>query len=108
MFFDERHGIVMDWATHEYLHRTRGAAIANGFDIYNYIINGGGATLANVQFSLTNGTFFDEDLQVDITTGGSGVWDMSLNPVECPSSLCPASVVVEVASVLCTSLVVVV
>ena len=29
-FGDERHGIVLDWQTHEYLHRTRGSVIASG------------------------------------------------------------------------------
>jgi len=84
MLFDERHGIVMDWQTHEYLHRTRGAAIANGFDIYGTIINGGGASLDNVKFSLMPGTFFDEDLQVDITQGSIDIWAMSLSPVTLP------------------------
>jgi hypothetical protein len=83
MFFDERHGITMDWATHEYLHRTRGAAIANGFDISGFTIVGTGNLLSDVQYALSEGTFFDEDLQVDVvdsTTGGTGVWAMPLTP----------------------------
>lgn len=64
---DERHGIVLDWATHEYLHRTRGAVIANGFSLSNYITTGDGASNAHAQFDLGNGTFFDEDLEVNIT-----------------------------------------
>jgi hypothetical protein len=66
-FADERHGIVLDWATHEYLHRTRGAAIANGFGVNNFTITGLGASNADAQIDIANGTFFDEDLQVDIT-----------------------------------------
>jgi hypothetical protein len=66
-FAEERHGIVLDWQTHEYLHRTRGAAIANGFDIANYIINGNGTLDAHAQFDLGNGTFFDEDLKITVT-----------------------------------------
>lgn len=65
-FGDERHGIVLDWQTHEYLHRTRGAVIASGFAISNYVIDGTGALDAHAQFDLSGGTFFDEDLQVDI------------------------------------------
>lgn len=65
-FADERHGIVLDWQTHEYLHRTRGAVLANGFAISNYILNGTGADDADAQFNLSGGTFFDEDLQIDI------------------------------------------
>jgi len=88
MLFDERHGVTMDWATHEYLHRTRGAAIANGFTIGNFnTIPSNGTNNTNVQFSIANGTFFDEDLQVDIENGtsGSGVWTQPLSPtVELP------------------------
>ena len=65
-FADERHGIVLDWATHEYLHRTRGAAIANGFGAGNYTTTGNGTSDAHAQIDIANGTFFDEDLQVDI------------------------------------------
>lgn len=64
---DERHGITMDWATHEYLHRTRGAVIANGFDIYNYSTTGDGSADADAQLDIANGTFFDEDLEIAIT-----------------------------------------
>ena len=64
---DERHGIVLDWATHEYLHRTRGAVIANGFGISNYTTTGDGSADSHAQFDLANGTFFDEDLEVGIT-----------------------------------------
>ena len=63
---DERHGIVLDWQTHEYLHRTRGASFANGFAILNYTINGDNSLDSSAQFSLNGGTFFDEDLQIDI------------------------------------------
>lgn len=64
---DERHGIVLDWQTHEYLHRTRGAAFANGFAISNYTLNGDGALNSSAQFNLNGGTFFDEDLEVNIS-----------------------------------------
>lgn len=64
---DERHGVALDWATHEYLHRTRGAAIANGFGANNYTIVGDGSADADAKIDIANGTFFDEDLQVDIT-----------------------------------------
>lgn len=66
-FADERHGVTLDWATHEYLHRTRGAAIANGFGINNYTISGDGTSDAHAKLDLADGTFFDEDLQIDVT-----------------------------------------
>ena len=68
---DERHGIVLDWATHEYLHRTRGAVIAEGFSISAYTTTGNGNADAHAQFDLGNGTFFDEDLEVAITHSAS-------------------------------------
>jgi Collagen triple helix repeat (20 copies) len=86
MLFDERHGITMDWATHEYLHRTRGAQIANGFGIFGIPSPTTGGIDADAQFSLNDGTFFDEDLQVDITNSGSGIWNQQLvSPARMPT-----------------------
>jgi len=65
-FADERHGITMDWATHEYLHRTRGAAFANGFSISNFNTTGDGSLDSHAQIDLGGGTFFDEDLEINV------------------------------------------
>jgi hypothetical protein len=70
-FGDERHGITLDWQTHEYLHRTRGAAYANGFGIANYTITGTGNLDSDAQFDLFDGTFFDEDLEVKVIHSNS-------------------------------------
>jgi hypothetical protein len=78
---DERHGIVLDWQTHEYLHRTRGAAIANGFDATNYIVRGNGSSDTHLQLDIADGTFFDEDLQVDVVstnTPTANTWEQDL------------------------------
>lgn len=80
-FADERHGIVLDWQTHEYLHRTRGAAIANGFATSNYVLNQDGSQDSHAYFELAGGTFFDEDLQVDIvstSTPSTNSWGQDL------------------------------
>lgn len=80
-FADERHGIALDWATHEYLHRTRGAVIANGFSLSNYTVNGDGSLDAHAQIDLSGGTFFDEDLEVQIThsnTPTANTWEQDL------------------------------
>jgi hypothetical protein len=66
-FGDERHGITLDWQTHEYLHRTRGAAIANGFLASGYTLNNS-ATNAATQIAIESGTFFDEDMKIDIVS----------------------------------------
>ncbi|NBS68928.1 hypothetical protein EBT31_08420, partial [bacterium] len=81
-FGDERHGITLDWQTHEYLHRTRGAAIANGFAASGYTTTGLGATDADAQIDIGGGTFFDEDMQVDIistNTPVAGTWQQDLS-----------------------------
>ena len=80
-FADERHGVTLDWATHEYLHRTRGAVIANGFGASSYSIDGDGSSDDHAKFDLAGGTFFDEDLQVDIThsaTPTANTWEQVL------------------------------
>jgi hypothetical protein len=80
-FADERHGVTLDWATHEYLHRTRGAVIASGFGVNNYSIDGDGSSDSHAKFAIADGTFFDEDLQVDITHSSSptlNTWEQVL------------------------------
>jgi hypothetical protein len=80
-FADERHGVTMDWATHEYLHRTRGAVYANGLGISNYTTSGTGNSNSDAQFDISNGTIFDEDLQIDIThnnTPTPNTWEQDL------------------------------
>jgi len=87
-FADERHGITLDWQTHEYLHRTRGAALANGFSISNYTTTGSGSLDSDAQFDLSGGTFFDEDLKVQIVatnTPTAGTWEQDLTgPAQVP------------------------
>ena len=68
---DERHGITLDWATHEYLHRTRGAAIADGFGANNYTTSGNGSLDSHAQIDIAEGTFFDEDLRIVITNSAT-------------------------------------
>lgn len=68
---DERHGVVLDWATHEYLHKTQGAKIYNGFDLTAYSTSGDGSANSNATVDLTNGVFFDEDLEIAITHSAS-------------------------------------
>jgi hypothetical protein len=81
-FADERHGVTLDWQTHEYLHRTRGAAIASGFAISGYTISGTGSLDADAQVTIEGGTFFDEDMQVDIVSSNTptaNTWQQDLN-----------------------------
>lgn len=61
---EERHGIVMDWATHRHEHITEGMDIERyKFDPENYIIRGDGSLNAHAQIGYGNlGQAFDEDL----------------------------------------------
>lgn len=87
-FADERHGLVLDWQTHEYLHRTRGAAYASGFTLTNYTVSGTGSANADAQLSMDNGVFFDEDIEVSIThsnTPTANTWQQDLQgPAQIP------------------------
>ena len=87
-FADERHGTTLDWATHEYLHRTRGAALASGFALGSYSVTGTGNLSADAQVGLGGGTFFDEDLEIAITASATptpNTWEQILaSPAEIP------------------------
>lgn len=81
VFAEERHGLTMDWATHEYLHNTRGAAYSNGFAITNYDTTGDGTSDTDITIGLTGGTFFDEDLKITIAHGAGGYFTQPLNGI---------------------------
>jgi hypothetical protein len=84
---DERHGISLDWQTHEYLHRTRGAVIASGFGANGYTIAGDGSLDTHAQITLTGGTFFDEDLEiviVDDPTPTANTFEQDLTVAKIP------------------------
>jgi len=91
LFFDERHGTTMDHATHEYLHRTRGASVSFlpslGF-VGTIPTTGTGALDADAQIGISSGTFYDEDIEVEIiasTTPTADTWEQDLtNPGRIP------------------------
>lgn len=60
---EERHGIVMDSATHLHLHRTFGARYVSGFALQNFIADGDGSLDAHAQFTAGSGQMNDEDIQ---------------------------------------------
>jgi hypothetical protein len=53
---EERHGLVMDWATHQYFHECLGSRYVNGF----------GGTFGNTTFTITEGVYRDEDIRAVI------------------------------------------
>ena len=72
-FADERHGITMDWATHEYLHLTRGAALSSGLSLQSFTTTGTGSASTDATVSLANGIFYDEDIPIAITHSATPV-----------------------------------
>jgi hypothetical protein len=74
--FDERHGLAMDSATHEYLHGTVGARYQSGLTLTRLLV-GTGAADTNAQISLTNGIIHDEDIEFSITRSATPI-----NPFE--------------------------
>jgi hypothetical protein len=61
-FADERHGLVMDGATHGYLHTVFGARYLSGLGLQNFSVDGNGSLDAHAQFQADSGTIRDEDL----------------------------------------------
>ena len=70
IFGDERHGLIMSGATHHYLHDTIGAKYQTGFTAADYILNT--KSNAALTFTVVDGRFYDEDLEIDVTDDGTG------------------------------------
>jgi hypothetical protein len=74
LFAEERHGLTMDWATHQRFHRSinGGAMIEkDNFLPGNYILTGNGSSNTHCQFSITNGFLNDEDIRLAITNSAT-------------------------------------
>lgn len=84
LFGEERHGLVMDWATHKRLHSVVGTQIESGnFELGNYIFRGDGSLDSHVQFSVGEGYLHDEDLVMHVTNNPapSGEFEQILSPI---------------------------
>lgn len=59
---DERHGMVMDWATHAHQHFAKGAFVRSGFSIdeTSYVLNSSVAD--EKKYRISDGYFCDEDI----------------------------------------------
>lgn len=66
IFGDERHGLIMDGKTHEYLHETEGTRYQDGLQITNFSVGGSSALDSSAQFGITGGRIKDEDLTHNI------------------------------------------
>lgn len=82
-FAEERHGINMDARTQQWIHYTFGAQYISGLSIGNYVLNGNGSSNTHATFSISNGTIYQEDIQIDITdtTDVNLPFGQELNPI---------------------------
>jgi hypothetical protein len=78
-FADERHGIVMDGATHKHLHLSLGAQYRKGLRLYNFYVDATGNSGSHAQFACDSGQIADEDLIIDIIDGDVQVLSTVLN-----------------------------
>ena len=79
--FDERHGLVIPWATHEYLHVTRGAQYSSGLGI-TVSFDGAGSADSEAEIAIADGVLYDEDLKIEIIDGaGAGRFEQELDPI---------------------------
>jgi hypothetical protein len=65
-FADERHGIVMDGATHQHLHLSIGAQYRSGLSLNNILVDQNASLATHAQFSCQNGVIADEDITISI------------------------------------------
>ena len=79
---DERHGITMDGATHEYLHNKNGAVLTNGGTI-NFDPTADGSEDNDAQISLSDMVLRDEDIRIDIknSVSPSENFEQILDPI---------------------------
>lgn len=63
-FANERHGLVMDGATHSYLHTVLGARYLSGGALQGFSVNGTGNNATDAQFTSDSGSIRDEDLLI--------------------------------------------
>jgi hypothetical protein len=81
-FAEERHGINMDARTQQWIHNTFGAQYINGLSISNYNTSGNGSSNSHATFSISDGTLYQEDIQIDITNGTSNLpFYQELSPI---------------------------
>jgi len=75
---DERHGVIMDGKTHEWIHDSVGAVYKTGFTVSGYTLDTDSD--AGISFEVTNGKFYDEDIEHDIADGtASNQYEQQLN-----------------------------
>lgn len=79
---DERHGVTLDGATHEYLHNLNGAVITSGGAI-NFTVGGTGNSDSDAQITIGNTILRDEDIKISIANSASPAnpFEQILDPI---------------------------
>jgi len=87
IFGEERHGVTMDCATHDYLHTTVNTRYRSGLTL-TVVASGNpsgfsGATDDEAEFSVSDGMLMDEDILIDIMNSATptDMWEQKLNPL---------------------------
>jgi len=62
----QKHEIIMDSATHKRFHNIGGAKLQSGFTAGNYNLSGDGSVNTHAQLGISDGIFWDDDLQYTI------------------------------------------
>ena len=80
---DERHGLVLDGATHRYLHETIGTRWVRGLSLGNFSTSGDGTDDTHMQASLSDGLIFDEDIDIEPVNAASPTdpFEQVLDPI---------------------------
>ena len=81
---EERHGCVMDWSTHQRLHRVVGTSKENeGLEPINIPIDPDGSVDSDAQLGITDGYIHDEDIIMNIKHADvpSIPFEQVLNPI---------------------------
>jgi hypothetical protein len=67
LFGEERHGLVMDWASHRRWHLVQNTEKEDlGLEIVNNIIDGDGSMNVHAQYGVNDGSIHDEDIIIPI------------------------------------------
>lgn len=82
-FSEDRHGIIMDYDTHDYLHHSLGARYGDGLILENYTLLGDGTHDSDATISFTDGIIYDEDIEVNIKHNDIpiGLYEQILYPI---------------------------
>lgn len=94
LLYEERHGLVMDWATHKRLHDVNGTQVESGFALSGYTLQPAAPADADNTYAVATGEIHDEDIELTLSTladngpyflayrtGAAGIWTWNTDVV---------------------------